>query len=101
MGCHFLLQGIFLTQESKPCLPNCKQTVYRLSHQGIQCHLGSPLNWDGMISLMLEKVCLLPHEAWARGGEEGTEDQLGPWQCLSVCEGLLDHGPRRAKACKC
>ena len=30
-GCHFLLQGIFLTQRSKPCLPHllrCRQIVY-------------------------------------------------------------------------
>ena len=34
MGCHFLLQGIFLTQGSNPGLPHCRQTLYRLSHQG-------------------------------------------------------------------
>ena len=26
--------GIFLTQESNPGLPHCKQMLYRLSHQG-------------------------------------------------------------------
>ena len=31
---HFLLQGIFPTQESNPGLPHCRQTLYRLSHQG-------------------------------------------------------------------
>ena len=34
VGCHFLLQGIFPTQESNPGLPHCRQTLYRLSHQG-------------------------------------------------------------------
>ena len=34
LGCHFLLQGIFLTQGSNPGLPHCRQTLYRLSHQG-------------------------------------------------------------------
>ena len=34
MDCHFLLQGIFLTQELNPGLPHCRQTLYRLSHQG-------------------------------------------------------------------
>ena len=34
MGCHFLLQGIFLTQGSNPGLLHCRQTLYRLSHQG-------------------------------------------------------------------
>ena len=32
VGCHFLLQGIFLTQGSNPGLPHCRQTLYPLSH---------------------------------------------------------------------
>ena len=32
--CHFLLQGIFLTQGSNPGLPHCRQMLYRLSYQG-------------------------------------------------------------------
>ena len=27
VGCHFLLQGIFPTQESHPGLPHCRQTL--------------------------------------------------------------------------
>ena len=34
VGCHFLLQEIFLTQGLNPGLPHCRQTLYRLSHQG-------------------------------------------------------------------
>ena len=34
VGCHALFQGIFPTQESNPRLPHCRQTLYRLSHQG-------------------------------------------------------------------
>ena len=34
MDCHFLLQGIFLTQESNPGLLLCRQILYRLSYQG-------------------------------------------------------------------
>ena len=34
VGCHFLLQGIFLTQGSNPALVHCRQTFYPLSHQG-------------------------------------------------------------------
>ena len=30
--CHFLLQGIFLTQGLNPSLPQCRQTLYHLSH---------------------------------------------------------------------
>ena len=32
--CHFLLQGIFLTQGSNPGFPHCRQMLYCLSHQG-------------------------------------------------------------------
>ena len=34
VGCHFLLQGIFLTQGLNPGLPHCRQILYHLSHQG-------------------------------------------------------------------
>ena len=33
-GCYFLLQEIFPIQGSNPSLPPCRQTLYRLSHQG-------------------------------------------------------------------
>ena len=34
VGCHFLLQGIFPTQESNPGLLHCRQILYRLSYKG-------------------------------------------------------------------
>ena len=34
VGCHALLQGIFLTQGSNPGLLHCRQILYCLSHQG-------------------------------------------------------------------
>ena len=34
VGCHFLLQGIFLTQEFNPGLLHCRQMVYQLSYEG-------------------------------------------------------------------
>ena len=34
VSCHFLLQGIFLTQESNLGLQHCRQILYQLSHQG-------------------------------------------------------------------
>ena len=42
VACHFLLQGIFLTQGSNPCLLhllNYRQVLYHLSYQG-SFHLG-------------------------------------------------------------
>ena len=32
--CHFLLQGIFPTQESNPGLLHCRQVLYQLSYEG-------------------------------------------------------------------
>ena len=32
VGCHFLLQGIFLTQGSNLGFPHCRQTLYHLNH---------------------------------------------------------------------
>ena len=34
VGCHFLLQGIFLTWGSNPGLLHCRQILYQLSHKG-------------------------------------------------------------------
>ena len=34
VGCHFLLQGIFLIQGSNPALLHCRQTLYCASYQG-------------------------------------------------------------------
>ena len=34
VGCHFLLQGIFMAQGLNPGLLHCRQTLYPLSHQG-------------------------------------------------------------------
>ena len=42
VDCHFRLQGIFPTQGWNPGLPHCRQTLYRLSHQGSPSHKGSP-----------------------------------------------------------
>ena len=41
VGCHFLLQRIFLTQGSNPGLLHCRQMLYRLSHQGSCCQLST------------------------------------------------------------
>ena len=34
VGCHSLLQGLFLTQEMIPGLLHCRRILYQLSHQG-------------------------------------------------------------------
>ena len=40
-----LLQGIFRTQGSNPCLPHCRQILYQLSHKG------SP--WPSLIKITM------------------------------------------------
>ena len=50
MGCHFLLQEIFLTQGLNPGPPHWRQTLYHLSHQG------SPLQVDSQ-HLFSSSVC--------------------------------------------
>ena len=60
MGCHFLFQGIFLTQGLNPGLLHCRQTLYPLSHQG------SPKKLQA--SLVAQSVKHLPavQETWVR-----------------------------------
>ena len=51
--CHFLLQGIFPTQGSNPGLLHCKQTHYRLSHQGSVRDNYSPTHKVGILGTSL------------------------------------------------
>ena len=44
-GCHFLFQGIFLTQGSNLCLPQCGQTLYPLSHWGTRSLCETDTTW--------------------------------------------------------
>jgi len=44
VGCHFLLQGIFLTQGLNPGLQHWGQMFYYLSHQGIPMVKNPPDN---------------------------------------------------------
>ena len=56
VGCHFLLQGIFLTQGLNPGLPHCKQMLYHLSHQRWECKLVQPFS-----SVTQSCLTLQPH----------------------------------------
>ena len=60
VGCHFLLQGIFLTQGLNPGLLHCRQMLYCLSHQALEftvihipCHTR---NFNHMASIMFKRV---------------------------------------------
>ena len=59
MGCHFLLQGIFLTQRSNPCLLDWQVDSLSL------CHLGSPkynvsYRFFRFISIKLRQLLSIP-----------------------------------------
>ena len=69
VGCHFLLQRIFLTQGLNPGLLHCRQMLYHLSHQGSprsKCLLISWLQSPSAVILEPTKiksatVSLFPH----------------------------------------
>ena len=44
VGCHFLLQGIFLTQRLSPGLAHCRRMLYRLSYQRSTSYQEQPLD---------------------------------------------------------
>ena len=58
MGCHFLL----LIQGSNPGLLHCRQTLYRLSHQGSLIGKDSDAGRD-----------------WGQEEKGTTEDEMGGW----------------------
>ena len=79
MGCHFLLQEIFPSQGLNPGFPHCRQTLYRLSHQGsplyIQYHL---------VSFCKKIICLL-----AVPGLHRFRRATFSWQCTGcACDGF-------------
>ena len=59
MGCHFLLQEIFLTQGLNPGLPHCRQTLYYLSHQGSLVYSLGFLSLPGCGGFPSHVPCLL------------------------------------------
>ena len=58
VGCHFLLQGIFPTQGSNPCLLHCRQTLSPLRHQG------SPENEQPWLTAHTSRWKMLLYNKW-------------------------------------
>ena len=52
MGCHFLLQRIFPTQELNSCLLYCRQILYRLSYEESHYQFG-----DSTETLVHKSIC--------------------------------------------
>ena len=70
VGCHFLLQGNFLTQESNPDLLHCRQIVYQLSY----VLSGRVLKWSQVHSFLW----------WLTVGPQETHNSM-PCQVIFKC----------------
>ena len=87
VGCHFLLQGIFLTQGSNPDFLYCRQTLYRLSHQqyqylyarlpGWKCHHISKFNFEVFFNFNFWNF------VFHHGFPGGPSDEESACQCRS------------------
>ena len=68
VGCHFLLQGMFLTQGLNPGLPHCRQILYRLSHQRStkRCYKKHYVNFPSQTHK--------PTHSWAARLDSGASD---------------------------
>ena len=87
-GRHFLLQGIFPTQESNPGLLLCRLTLYCLSHQGnlicseLQKNLSYIMTfiWVSQVALVAKNLPAMqePQEMWVQslGGEDPLEEGM-------------------------
>ena len=71
VGCHFLLQGIFLTQRWNPGLLHYRQSPYQLSYKGSQSHIHCVTNYpDG--SAGKESAC--------NAGDRGDAGSTPGWR---------------------
>ena len=74
MGCHVLLQGIFLTQGSNLGLPHFRQTRYHLSHQEAHDYtveIEIPYNYTVEVRNRFKRLDLIdrvPEELWTEVG---------------------------------
>ena len=75
VGCHFLLQGIFLTQGSNLGLLLCRQILYHLSHQG---RLLSTIHMTYVQCGTMELQSSLFSSWWGRARiQEGCSPEIG------------------------
>ena len=88
MGCHFLLQGNFLTQGSNPCLLHWRVDSLLLSHQGsLKPGLHRPFSRTGFLPLYPgDREILL---------EEGhpIQNSFAVWQCSGPLPSTDDFHP--------
>ena len=95
VGCHFLLQGIFPTQGPNPGLSHCRQTLYRLSHQGriyrklYKKDLHDPDNHNGGFT-QLEPDILEYEVKWVLGSITGNKASEGDGILVELFQILKD-----------
>ena len=56
VGCHFLLQGIFLTQESNLCFLHGRWFVYHLIHRGSIYRLAQDLALKDLVQILMRPL---------------------------------------------
>ena len=84
MGCHFLLQGNFLTQGLNPGLLHCRQILYRLSHQGIRFLKSSNTFFDANVYVCTGVYCTQCLENGQRPGRlQHRPLRVGPQSTVS------------------
>ena len=71
VGSLSLLQGIFPTQGSNPCLPHCRRILYQLSHKGRKIHGQRSL--IGSHSLIGLHRTIEPYSPWGHKELDTTE----------------------------
>ena len=71
MGCHFLLQGIFPTQESNPGFLHCRRILYQLSQ-------GKKPRFSSVQSLSRVRLCVTPRIAARQASLSITNSRSSP-----------------------
>ena len=77
VGCHALLQGIFLTQGLNPGLPHCRQILYCLSHQGSHRVSMWPTNSTSRYNSRKMNLGSVGKESACNAGDLGSIPGLG------------------------
>ena len=88
VGCHALLQGIFLTQGLNSGLLHCRQTLYHLNHQGSQICLENALYFKIFLNLFLDSHAIHQHFKDA----ESTYDEGSHYILIQGYLCQFDHG---------
>ena len=94
VGCHALLQGIFLTQGSNSGLPHCRQIPCLLSHQGnpIIFSVNKPLLLVRK-TLLTMRLCALKRRLQFKVGQSLKQQPVGnnlcSWTSVTVPGSLI------------